>query len=333
MLEDFAYLLTETDLTKVHWAQFLDSGKGNFSGMVSIEGHPKAVFNGYEIYSRLPIDRMELTVSDGSAINGLAGSDGRRAGAVLWNKSTEPVDVSVLFSNLPDQREVLVYRVDGEHSSWGDCTENFTLEPVETLELNGSDRFVWAGQIPGKGVVYLEFGQPDYVSVPTTLLPGQVVRPLYYFPRRGGTSYAEFDPFNWTAYLGTGSKDSGEARVGCVVENLAEKLHVDVSLNDGSSVTGSSYIGLRVDYQGKEGYQKTVFYQVAGEDQVELDHSPWGLQASIDRVYRVGAAKGFEVELSPDAPKDWTGRIILSFVMIEDGPNGQAQFAIQKANE
>ena len=48
-LRDMNFLLKRPELTIVHWAQFLDSGQDNYSGMVSIDGHRKAVFNGAKI--------------------------------------------------------------------------------------------------------------------------------------------------------------------------------------------------------------------------------------------------------------------------------------------
>ena len=45
LLHNYKFFLSQPWLTSVHWAQFMDTGGGNWSGMVSLDGHRKAVFN------------------------------------------------------------------------------------------------------------------------------------------------------------------------------------------------------------------------------------------------------------------------------------------------
>jgi hypothetical protein len=101
LLQDFHDLLAYPCLTKVSWAQFLDSGQDNYSGMVSFEGRRKAVFNAYNVYMGMPVDRRRVSVSGSQEVGGMAATDGHRADLVLWNRSDDDQTVSVDLSHAP----------------------------------------------------------------------------------------------------------------------------------------------------------------------------------------------------------------------------------------
>ncbi|HWQ90971.1 MAG TPA: hypothetical protein VN673_04815, partial [Clostridia bacterium] len=157
MLRDYKWFLSQPDLTRVHWAQFQDTAGGNWSGMISFDGHRKALFNAALIYARLPVDRVALQVNEVSGVDGLAAVENDRGGVVLWNNSGTNRGIEVAIKGLPFSKGTFrVFRIDAEHSSWGDKPEQERLEPVETMENVSLANFRWPGLLPASGVVYLE---------------------------------------------------------------------------------------------------------------------------------------------------------------------------------
>jgi len=117
LLRDYQYFLSQPYLDKVHWAQFMDSGQGNYSGMVTIGGRRKAVFNAAKIYAVLPVDRRQVSITGASGVAGLAGVDGHEAGLVLWNRSGTSHNLSVNLNNIPFSQGTL--RVDPTRAGGG----------------------------------------------------------------------------------------------------------------------------------------------------------------------------------------------------------------------
>lgn len=83
---DLPRLLDRPGLTKVSWAQFLDSGEGNFSGMVTIDGVRKPLYEVYEFYQRMPLERRLVEVEGPAGVGALASSDDHGASFLVWNR-------------------------------------------------------------------------------------------------------------------------------------------------------------------------------------------------------------------------------------------------------
>lgn len=88
-------LLAQRDLTRTHWAQYLDSGEGNFSGMVDIDGRPKPIHAVYEFYQRMPIDRIRCAVDGPPGVGAIASSDGSATAAIVWNRHFTAVEIDL----------------------------------------------------------------------------------------------------------------------------------------------------------------------------------------------------------------------------------------------
>lgn len=88
-------LLAHRDLTRTHWAQYLDSGEGNFSGMIDIDGRPKPIHAVYEFYQRMPIDRISCAVDGPPGVGAIASSDGSAAAAIVWNRHFTAVEIDL----------------------------------------------------------------------------------------------------------------------------------------------------------------------------------------------------------------------------------------------
>jgi hypothetical protein len=338
-LRDMAYFLERPEVTLVHWAQFLDSGMDNYSGMISIDGHPKAVFNAADIYARLPVDRVALDIDGPPDLGGLAGVEAHRAGLVLWNLAPGKKDLSVRLSGLPFARGVIrEYRIDSGHASWGDQAPTETLEPVTTLADVELSRYDWSGEIAGGGVVYLEI---DDAAGSSGLIPaetGRWLRTLHYYPNRSTTAYADFDKRTWTFRLGTVDDAGADLQIGVTAEDLPDEIVVRVVIDgDLQPVDAESLLALRVDYHAGDGYTESVLFHgpyQGGPDVFDAGRTtrmPWGTTASPGHHEEVANLEEFRVPLGSHAPTGWTGRVQITAIMSAVGANVRARITLRRA--
>ncbi len=338
LLQDVHDLLAYPCLTKVNWAQFLDSGHDNYSGMVSFDGRRKAVFNAYKIYMTMPTDRRRVTIAGAEGVGGMAATDDHRAGLALWNRSDGDRTVSVDLRHIPFATATLqVYRIDADHASWGDDAAHEDLAPVETssgVETAGS---TWSGTIPRDGVVYLAL---DDGADPSTTSPAPVatvVRTLHYYPDRATTAYAVFDRKAWVARLGMATEGSADQEVGVTAEDLPDALRLRVQV-DGAlrKLDRNSLLGVRVDYMVGGAYVESVLFHGPYHDGVDLYDAgrdtpvPWGTGRQADRVIRAPDVAEFSIEVAALAPAGWSGRAQLTVIMQNTGPGTRAKVSVYR---
>lgn len=108
---ELARLLSHRELTRTSWAQFLDSGHGNYSGMVDIDGVPKPVYGVYHFYQRMPVDRVRAEVTGAQGVGVLASGDGERTAAIVWNRHVAAVTARVSVVGVEDALAVTI--IDG----------------------------------------------------------------------------------------------------------------------------------------------------------------------------------------------------------------------------
>ncbi|MDL4821817.1 GH39 family glycosyl hydrolase [Actinomadura opuntiae] len=189
MLADFATLLAVPGLTKVSWAQFLDSGHGNYSGMVTIDGERKPVLSAYEFYQNMPTDRCVLQVDGPAEVGGLAGAEPGRLCVAVWNRASRAVRADL---DLGDDtfETVVLRRIDAEHD--GTAAEQRPTGRNQRLDL------------PRGGVALLEVrtaAQPTAAAAPA----GTVRRVRHHYTARTTTSWADLEESTTTFRLGTAS--------------------------------------------------------------------------------------------------------------------------------
>jgi len=325
LLQDFHDLLGYPYLTKVSWAQFLDSGHGNYSGMVSIDGHRKAVFNAYKIYMAMPTDRRRVGIAAPTGIDGIAGmaaTDGHRAGIVVWNTSGAERIVSVALRDIPFPRGAFrVYRIDTDHASWGDNPATEALTTTETRDGVDTAALAWSGLLPRDAVVYLEVDDGSGFSEAPAHPVATVVRTLHHYPDRMRTAYADFDARTWIARLGMATERQALAQVGVTAERLPEALAVTVEV-DGAlrPIDENSLLGVRIDYQVDETYARGVLFHGQYADGPDFYDArgttalPWGTGRPPDRVVAVDDFARFDIPVAASAPAAWTGRAQLTFI-------------------
>lgn len=335
MLKDYKYFLTQPYLTKIHWAQFLDSGQGNFSGMVTIDGHRKALFNAYKIYKQMPVDRRQALIEGAEGVEALASSDSHNASLVLWNRSgvEQTVEINLAHIGFP-RGSMKVYRIDSEHCSWGDKRTTEELLPCETHASSASA--TWTGGIMDGGIVYLEIQDGSGLSELDAVSVGKVVRTLYYYPDRASSAYADFDKNTWIARLGMAKEQVADLETGVTAEDLPATLRVEVSI-DGSlkRLDENSLLALRVDYQVGESYTLGILYHGAykGVDLYDARRSaamPWGTQRHPDRVIEVKDFAHFDVALAAQAPAHWSGRAQITVILQNAGEGVKAKATIRQ---
>lgn len=330
LLNDFAYFITEPCLTKVHWAQFMDTGGGNWSGLVSIDGHRKAAFNAWRIYARMPVDRRMVTVNGPSGIGGMASSDEHKSGLVIWNLTGADQPMSLRLEHIPFARGTLrVYRIDADHASWGDNPAHEDLIPVETRKDIAMRSIEWAGGIPDGGVVYLEVEDGTKTTKPAPVT--NVDRVLYSFADRRSTAYADFDRSTWTARLGMGSEKSADAIVGVKASDLPAVVEISLDFDGiphGSSK--NSLLGLYVDYQVSGKYMKSVLFLGWFHDRKGISALPWGKKSPPDEVVQAHNLPFTRLDLAKHAPKGWKGDAIVTFVMKNASVGTKAKFVVSR---
>lgn len=154
---DATRMLALADLEKVYWAQWLDAGDSPGMGLITWDGHRKAIFNAFKIYGKLPVNRVSVTPpADTQGVHVLASVEELRAGMVLWNESGTDCTVRVNFGGLPFRKgEVETSRIDAHHSSFLDDPSAEDLRVLETTKLTGDTANTWEGPIPAGGVVSL----------------------------------------------------------------------------------------------------------------------------------------------------------------------------------
>ena len=344
LLHDYKFFLSQPWLTSVHWAQFMDTGGGNWSGMVSLDGHRKAVFNAAAIYARMPVDRRQVIVHGPDGMEGMASVDRHRASLVFWNRTGREQTVDADLDFLPWSRGHLrAFHIDAAHASWGDDPKNERLLPTTELLLPtethplGPTFLVWSGPIPDGGVVYLEAdddsGRSDLAPTPVA----KVIRTLHYYPDRAKTAYADFDRNTWIARLGMGSEASANATVGVTAEDLPPVLTV-LAQADGTLARhdAGSLLGVRLDYQVGDTYTKSVLLHGplrGGPDLSDAHRSapmPWGTQRPPDEVIRVADFAHFPITPHAHAPAHWTGRVQITFLMQNTGAGTRAKIVVRK---
>lgn len=92
---ELSRLLSHRELTRTHWAQFLDSDHGNYSGMVDIDGAPKPIYAVYTFYQHMPIDRARCDVDGPPGVGGIASASAEQTAAIVWNRHFADVSVEV----------------------------------------------------------------------------------------------------------------------------------------------------------------------------------------------------------------------------------------------
>ena len=336
---DVKGLLNRTDVTKVYWAQWLDAGEAPGMGLITWDGHRKALFNAFKIYGLMPVDRNSVSPDGAQGIDALASSNEHEAGIVLCNTSATDRRVNVHLNHLPfTHGELQLFRIDKQNASYLDNPSSEDLYPLQISSFDSKSAPSWQGTIPGESVVYLraiDAGKRTQVSVP---VPGTYVRSYNWFPDRNSDAYADFDPRTWTARVGTGSADLGTAQIGNVLDLSTSHLRIKALHSSHlAKMSRNSLFGIRLDFQATNGqYTRSTLFHNGLYDANRDAVLPWGKGGAIpDHIFTrsgMDTGKAFSINLARLAPPDWNGhRILLTLILQDAGRDAWARVQLSGA--
>ncbi len=331
ILDHIARLVDEPDITRVHWAQFMDSSVDTL-GVVSLDGHRRAAYNAFKLYAMMPVDRRSVTVP--GSLSALASTDAHTSGLLLWNRSRSDKRLNVVLKNIPFARGTLrVYRIDEEHASYFENPDSEELTVVEAYEDVGTSDLEWQGEIPDHGVVYLEVSNGSGASELNRTEPvAEIIRVNRYFPDRSKDNFAEFDRSTWIARLGMGSQDFADSHIGIVLEDLPSALDVSfVTEGEPRMLDANSLVGLRLDYVADEGDARAVLFH-DGLYSTERDaKEPWGTERRAEQIVELDDLSMTRLEPALYAPAGWSGRLIMTLMMQNTGAATRAKVVIRRS--
>jgi hypothetical protein len=327
LLKSFKSLLAKPWINHVEWAQFQDPicpSTCDIIGLLDQNGHKRASYNAFQLYANMPVDRKALTIN--GSVDGMASSDGHKAGMLLWNTSGSDQTVSTALQNVPfTTGNFRVWRIDATHASYGDNSANENLTPVQQNLGVSTSGLGWNGTIPDHGVVYVEAEDGTGTD---TLAPVPVATPVKdvnYDPDHGKTSWSSFDRNTWTAQLGMASENFADAETGEVATGLPSSLRVKFAVQGTPAhLDANSALGLRIDYATGTGYSKGVFFHGGLYDPARSAPAPFGTQRQPDQVVQVPSLADFTISPSAYAPSGWNGRATISYVLQNAGAGVRA---------
>ena len=338
LLHDFATFLKRPELTSVSWAQFQDpcECKDQYLGLVSLDGKIKAAFNGFRVYSEMQVDRKQVFVK-GSELEAFASGDRHNADLVVLNRTLYDRRFDVVMKDLPFQDgSIKVYKLDKSHASWGDGTDQ-DLHSLEEIPLKNSSTWTTHISLMPGATLYIHANDASGVSELSSVNLGKVIRTLHYYPSRRISSYADFDRRTWIARLGMSKEEKADEIVGVTAESLPSSLHLLLSTEgDLKRLDKQSMLGVRIDYSGSEGYQKSILFHGPSRtfpdlyDETHTGQMPWGTKRKEDQAILVKDLSDFHIPLKKYAPADWTGRVQLTLLLENTGQETRAKFSIRQ---
>lgn len=236
MLADFARLLARPGVTKTSWAQFMDSGHDNYSGMIDIDGVAKPVYRAYLAYQDMPVDRFELAGSPDRGTGGFAAAEPGRACVMVWNRSSVDVKTDLAITGLSGHPIAgRLTRIDADH--------NGSVDEDVTPDLASAQITV---TLPRGGTAILHITTDEPTSPPT---PAGVTRRVRRRqPHKKSGAWADFDEATTTFRLGGADAPATLPAIGAHIRIVQPQLTVTAEQRraDGSPTTRGTLL-VRVD--------------------------------------------------------------------------------------
>lgn len=332
MFYAFDKLLAATDLTRIAWASLLGEKNDGLSydliNALSLQRYP--AYHALWMYSRLPVDRVKVTLKN-DKLGTMAGIDDGRAGLIVYNKSNETVNSSVKLDGIPFAKgDVNVYLVDKNSFTYTTKNEPKLVKQLKDVYVNGVEVDM---QLLKNSACYIEINNTQAKSdTEIDANVGKIVKKDYwYFDRGDNKPFADVHENSLTAHVGMVGDSMGRAACGVTIDGLINKdtLNVKYEAWGAPIKTSTTAIGIKVDYATSAGYTKSVFYNIKdfGADLM----LPFGARTMSDEIVSMGdTLKGsYDIVLKQNAPSGWNGRVMLSYIIKDAGIGATAKFIIK----
>lgn len=317
-----------TDITSVSWAAFMGD-KSNYINIDLVDGLNYRRYPSYHalwMYGRLPVDKVEYSVSGG--VSAMASADSNRAGVLLWNGTDSKKIVEASFDNIPfDKGTITVYVTDVDNQTYITKNAPKILYQTKVKELKDfKEKF----SLKTDAAYYIEINKDESNEneVEQVKNIGDWTRTDYWYKNRGDNKpYADYLENPMIAYLGMSNEAIGVGAVSATYDNMLGKtINVKNELW-GASVQGGT-IGFKIDYEGIGGYEKSVFYAIEGASEDVL--TPFATRAYASDTVTISANGTTQIDLAEKAPSGWTGRVAISFIIKDAGSGMTAKFIIDE---
>lgn len=317
-----------TDLEVVNWACFLSPY--DYLGALSLNGdYPYAIYHAIKFFNHMPYQQAGITRST-SHVKAIASSEEGRACSVIYNPTEKPETVTVLFDKLPfDKGTVTEHLIDKSHSSYFDNKDGKgKLHTVKSETADLSAGVKWSGTVDANSCVLIEFKAPDAASeLDERPQIGDFVRRDFYFSDRGKNLYAYTDLLNYVTFMGMNGSSRGEVSTSLTFDDAADIISVDIHrYADCAAASQEAYCGVRVDFEGKNGYVKSAYYSL-GDFSGNTAASPVSTNpADIAKTVK----DDFVIDVKGLAPEDFTGRVVITFAIKDCQPDAMVKLCLKE---
>lgn len=334
MFSAIKQLLDATDITRVSWAALLGEKSDGLSydliDSLSYQRYP--AYHTLWMYGRLPVDKVTIDLGN-DHLHNFAGVDRGRAGLIVYNTGEKTEKINVKFAGIPFERGSLdVYLVDDEHYSYTTANAPLKVRHRGDIEVNGE---IVKMELLPNSCYYIEVNNHDIATdLDNYKTIGDIVKKEYWYPNRANDlPYADIHENSLTAHVGMSNNSKGASAVSLTVDNLIINPNIKLVFETWGELANSSdaTLGVRVDYQNEEGnYVKSVLYNagtLTGNIAI-----PFGTRVAADKVYNLQYNSGhMDINLMNEAPADWSGRVMITYLVSDAGVGATGKFILQKS--
>lgn len=317
-------------ITKVFLEQLMDDNAGN-KGLISKTGVKSPLYFALKLYNEMPIDGKQMTIGEGSAVQGFASSNNSLGAVALWNQSDKEQEISFTQSGLMfTPAKIEMYRIDENHSSNGEMAVEILTEIPSSFS------------IPANGIVVIKMSAEDDMSMKTKnfALYNKSQERTWFNYTEGWAWQSMYDPFTATTMMGV-VKDHqfGVVYKAAYLENIPDKILVKVSSFGGpmARMDENTACYIRVDFEsedefGKYYQSKNVFYDESNTYLFDAMHgsqidfsSPENNWVGVDYTN----PNGFVIDVADFDVPDYNGNAAIYFYLQNPGTGAETDFIVK----
>ncbi len=264
----------------------------------------------------MPARRLKMDAPAG--VQMMASADADRVSIVLWGAENEHTEVALDWVNLPfHEGTVAVHLLD---ENFFDAYDGH-LVPNREMPLTSEDLTL---TLSPDTVAYIEINRAYTKTVVDETPCYDYVRTHYFFENRDKNTIVWYDERTGKTVLGMGNNEYGLAVCASEINMKQDVLHVEAITE--ALVNPQSYRAIRVDFATAAGYEKAVVY--ANHHDAAYPALPFGTGRPADAV-RPWPQVSLDISLAQHAPEGWTGRLLVTFVLKDAGPDSWLELKLR----